>query len=413
MSDKRLKISCHGCAQKLDVSDLEPFIKILCPTCDGEIIIPKPFGNLLLEEDLGTGEIATVYRSIDLTLDREIAVKVLNEKYARDPELQELFISEARNASAINHPNVIPIYSCGEMDDHPYLVMQYMEGGSLADTLKHRAEPPIRTVCNWFHEVARGLEAASIHGVLHHDVCPGNILLDGDGNIKIADFGLAQIIYRGLRDGEDAPPDTAIFDLRRARYVSPEKISTGREDISGDIFSFGASLYHVITGKAPFDGEVPGDVLQARFRVRPPEPRTLRGDIPEPVNALIMRCLQIYPSERPASYNEIAKVLVEQPAKPAPAPKPEAEPPGNSPARQPRKPARSKRPRRKVINVSPAQVAGAGSTPVPIRPAPAWGPRILLIAIILAMLLLLICHITNPPWYDRNIRPMLTPPTAT
>jgi DNA-directed RNA polymerase subunit RPC12/RpoP len=124
-----LKISCYHCGQKLDVGELEPFSRIACPVCNTRIIVPKPFGNLLLEENLGAGLMADVFRAMDITLDRDIAVKVLRPEFSRDSDVSRQFISEARSASAINHPNIIPIYSCGEMDEMTYIIMQFMEGG--------------------------------------------------------------------------------------------------------------------------------------------------------------------------------------------------------------------------------------------------------------------------------------------
>ena len=111
----KIKIRCFKCHSKLDVTDIKAFSKINCPACKCELIVPKPFGNLLLEENIGEGDLATVYRSIDLTLDREIAIKALKKEFSKKSDTREAFIKKARAASAINHPNVIPIYSCGEM----------------------------------------------------------------------------------------------------------------------------------------------------------------------------------------------------------------------------------------------------------------------------------------------------------
>ena len=227
-ADLGMKIVCYSCEQKLDVSELAAFTKVECPVCESKLIVPKPFGNLLLEEDLGNGGITHVYRAMDMTLDREVALKVLREELAEDHELAQRFVNEARAASAINHPNVIPIYSCGEMEDQTYITMQYMEGGSLLDMIK-RGDYDQYDAIRWICEASKGLDNAHVHGVLHQNISPGNILMDLDGNIKIGDFGLTLI----LDENKNLLNDSKVLEsvsLNRSYYVSPEKISAGKQD---------------------------------------------------------------------------------------------------------------------------------------------------------------------------------------
>ena len=226
-----LKISCFGCSQKLDLSEMKPFSRIKCPVCSVEIIVPKPFGNILLEEDLGSGTLAHVYRSMDVTLDREVALKVVNDDI--DKEMSDKFISEARKASNLNHPNVIPIYSCGEMDEHDFITMQYMDGGTLKRKLS-KGVPDKKDALRWMLETAKGLETAYIADVFHYNITPATIFLDSDGNIKIGDFGLSRIahISEPLLDGDDLHE---LITLELSHYISPEKLSSGEQEITGDI----------------------------------------------------------------------------------------------------------------------------------------------------------------------------------
>lgn len=417
-----LKISCHGCGQKLDVSDLEPFLKIFCPACNTELIVPRAFGNLLLEEKIGSGKVASVYRAIDLTLDREIAVKVLHQKFAQDEELHALFINEARIASAINHPNIIPIYSCSEEEGSPYIIMQFMEGGSLAQVQEtYQDALPIAKVCQWFFEVAKGLESAYIHGVLHHDLSPSNIFLDMDENVKIGDFGLVKVLFYGLEVNEDGfhvPPD---ISQRRAWYISPERISTGRDDVQGDFFSFGATFYHLLTNQPPYSGDNVTAILRQRLEALPRNPSEIRPEIPRPISDLIMRCLSVYPSERPASYAEISACISEQFADepqpedsqivmPVAKKSPRAKSSGHR-QRSKKKEVSLPRKKRRAIPVA-RPVAQPGSGVPAAAPSASWLPRIILAVIIILLIFLLILHVSNPPWYSRTIRPLFQP-TAT
>lgn len=302
-SEPILKVVCPSCQQKLDVTGLPGFSTIQCPACDGDVIVPRRFGDLLLEEPIGSGGMASVYRALDLTLDREVAVKILNKSVLARPDRAKLFLKEARNAAAVNHPNVVPIYSCGEVDEQPYLVMQYMGGLSLD---RHLADSPkgvpLDLALRACADAARGLEAAYRHGIVHHDVKPGNVLMDVDGNVRIGDFGLAQIV----RD-ESAPSIEALTKHWVSPfYVSSEKVRTGEEDYRGDIYSLGATLYHVMTGTPPFSGEDPESIARARLEgPLPVPPATLRAEITTPASEFVMQLLEPDPSQRPSDYAPI------------------------------------------------------------------------------------------------------------
>lgn len=308
---KAVKISCHSCGQKLDMSHMESFSRVACPACGAELIVPRWFDNYLLEETAGIGGMATVYRALDLALDREVAIKVLNDDLALQVDRSEMFLQEARTAATINHYAVIPIYTCGIFENQTYIVMQYMSGGSLEALLENVKEPlPLPHVVSWIRDVAAGLENACQHGIVHHDIKPANIMLDQDGKAKIGDFGIAQIVNSGNAITAEA------LAWVSPHYVSPEKILYGTEDFRGDIYSLGATFYHLATGKTPHDAENLDELLRLRVNEMPPNPSLLREEIPAALGKLILSMLAIDPAERPG-YTEILTTLNRYLANPA------------------------------------------------------------------------------------------------
>ena len=303
---KILKISCYTCGQKLDVTELPSFSRFACPECSASIIVPKWFDNYLLEEPGGVGGMATVYRALDLALDREVAIKILNPDVASQAERAKLFLHEGRTAATVNNPYVIPIYTCGEFEEQPYLVMQYMGGGSLDKIIDNNLPLPMEKAVMWLRNTADGLDSARRHGIIHHDVKPANILLDNDDNAKIGDFGISQAI-NDTRSKE-------IDDLTKAwlspLYVSPEKVINGKEDYMGDIYSLGATFYHLITRKPPFDSTNVNVLIKDRLLKDPVDPRSVNPEIPPAISKLLMRMMSRDPDERPR-YNEIRQVAEE------------------------------------------------------------------------------------------------------
>lgn len=301
---RTIKIFCHNCQQKLDVTSLQPFARIACPACGAELIIPQWFDTYLLEEPCGYGGMSSVYRALDIALDREVAIKILNPEIAPESERSALFLNEARTAATINHYSVVPIYTCGIYNGQTYIVMQFMNGGSLEAKLNHAEETlPIQDVVKWIHDVAEGLENACRHGIIHHDIKPGNIMLDADNNAKIGDFGIAQSILASPAT-PSAKRETWVSPL----YVSPEKVATGEENSRGDIYSLGATFYHLLAGKPPFQNENLEELIWCRTKQNPLPPNQVRPEIPLVLTSLIMRMLHRYPDMRP-SYQEIISSL--------------------------------------------------------------------------------------------------------
>ena len=299
----KMKIACPGCRQKLDVTDLAPFVRINCPRCGGDVITPKPFGTLLLEEAIGQRCGVSAYRALDLTLDREVLVKILEHDIEA---FGEGFQALARKAAAVNHHGVVPLYSCGAEQGLPYLVTQFMPGGALANRLEAYSVTveSIRQGVAWTRSIAGGLQAAAAQGVVHGAVTPLSILLDGEGHAKLTDFGLEVLLT-------SASGRAPVYARDVAAYLSPEVLSGAAPTMASDIFGLGAVLYHVLGGAGPCgpiaDGEAARRLWQAGHR--PPAPRSLNAGVPQELSDACMRMLCAEPRHRPADVAEIASLL--------------------------------------------------------------------------------------------------------
>ncbi len=332
---RRLKIFCYNCAQKLDLTDMKPFSTIDCPSCDREIIVPKWWDNYLLEESCGLGGMAKVYRGLDLALDREVAIKILDNDTTSDDSRSKLFLHEARTAATLNHYAILPIYTCGEFEGQAYFVMQYMGGGSLEQELDRDEDHPltISESSKWLKDICEALDNARRHGIIHHDIKPGNFMLDADRNVKIGDFGISQ----ALHDSRSAELTELTKNWGSPDYVSPEKITSKSETYLGDIYSLGATFYHLLTKETPYDNHDVASMLKAKTVKDPIDIRKLRSDIPDEIAKLIMSMMDRTPEARPtyrdiiAELNSMKKVPIKKSAssvkrKRAAAPKPKKQP---------------------------------------------------------------------------------------
>ena len=200
-------------------------------------------GNFLLERELGAGGMGGVYMGRDKMLDRPVAVKVMLKEYGEDAEFVEKFKKEAQAAAKLIHPNIAQIYSYGICDGMPYIAMELAAGGSLFSVMNaNPGKTDITRVLKICQQVAQALHCASDQGFVHGDVKPENILFDANGNAKLVDFGLAS-----MQKETDEIWGTPY-------YISPEKVKKEPIDFRADIYSLGGTLYHALTGVAPFDG---------------------------------------------------------------------------------------------------------------------------------------------------------------
>ncbi len=292
---------CVKCKAALDVSDQPFFTPIECPQCHARQFVPARLGNFLLLELLGKGGMAGVYRAYDETLGRQVAIKVMRRELGEDPKFIETFLREARAAAQLNHRNIVSIHAVGEEKGQPFIVMELLDGGRFDLMIAEKKVVDEVRALEVALDVAEGLKAANDIGLVHGDIKPANILFDRSGTAKVADFGLARFQTRKkTSQGE-------IWGT--PYYIAPEKVRSQREDHRSDIYSLGATLYHALGGKPPFEGDTATDVVLARLEEPAIRLSDIRPDIHPKTAAVIARMLEPDPQMRYPTYASLISDL--------------------------------------------------------------------------------------------------------
>lgn len=286
-------IACRKCGQAIDVAGQAVFEVIHCPSCQTQQKVPVQLGHFLLFDVLGRGGMAAVYRALDRTLGRQVAIKVMRGEMSEDPQFVANFLREARSAAQINHPNIVQIYAVDESGGLPYIVMELLGGGRMDEMIAKGSPLDEIFVLKSGLDIAQGLGAAADRGLIHGDVKPANILYDRAGVAKIADFGLARFQQKPMAKGE-------IWGT--PYYIAPEKVRDRKEDQRSDIYSLGATLFHAFALKPPFEGQTATDVVLARLKEPPPSLDQVRADLHPATRALILRMLDPDPFRRYPNY---------------------------------------------------------------------------------------------------------------
>ena len=245
-----------------------------------------------LEELVGSGGMSSVFKARDRLLDRHVALKVLHEHYADDGEYVERFRREARAVAQLSHPNIVTVIDRGESDGRQFIVFEYIDGENLKELLEHEGPLPVRDALELAQGVARGLAFAHDHGLVHRDVKPQNVLLNGDGRPKVTDFGIARSL-----DIEHGVTQTGTV-LGTSNYIAPEQASGGPVDTQTDVYSLGVLLFELLTGEVPFGGDNFVAVAMRHINEPPPSVLERRGDVPVRVAAAIDRALAKDPRQR-------------------------------------------------------------------------------------------------------------------
>ncbi|HEX8815756.1 MAG TPA: protein kinase [Terriglobales bacterium] len=257
---------------------------------------------------LGAGGMGEVYRARDSRLRREVAVKILPKAISSDPDRLRRFEQEALATAALNHPNILAVFDIGAQDGSPYVVSELLEGETLRDRLKAGAIP-MRRALDFALQIAHGLAAAHEKGIIHRDLKPENLFVTKDGRVKILDFGLAKLTQTG--SGAEATLATmshgteAGVVLGTAGYMSPEQVRGQALDARSDIFSFGAILYEMLSGKRAFHGETPADTMSSILKEEPAELSTTNQNVPPALERIVHHCLEKNPESRFHSASDI------------------------------------------------------------------------------------------------------------
>jgi serine/threonine protein kinase len=250
----------------------------------------KTLGDYHILEKVGQGGMTTVYKALDLPRSRVVALKVLSPYIAQDPGFKARFEREVEVLEELHHPNIVPILDFGETDIHAYLVMPFMHEGTLQDRMRRGAIDPFE-IARMVSGIGEALAFAHERGVIHRDVKPSNILVDGDGNVLLSDFGFAHV-----DDLSVSLTGSALIGT--PAYMSPEQCRGDKLDARSDQYSLGIVLYQLFTGRLPYEGDTPMAVAVQHINEPLPGPRRANPDLPKPVAAVIVKALSKDPEQR-------------------------------------------------------------------------------------------------------------------
>jgi serine/threonine-protein kinase len=268
----------------------------------GKVIIERREARFIahyrIYELLGAGGMGSVYKAVDSVTKNVVALKVLNPELLKDPENRRRLSAEGHLLSSFNHPHIVKVFEIGESSGRGYIAMEYLGGGTLRQKLEQEHPLSKVDIAKFFIQVCDGLEEVHQKGIVHRDLKTGNLMLTGDGNIRIMDFGLSK-----------SPLVTTMTSLGTVLgtlgYVAPEQITSMNVDQRTDIFSLGVILYELLTMELPFKGENEIALIHSIFNTEPPVPSTFRNDIPAGWEPIIMKCLAKDANKRYSSVAEL------------------------------------------------------------------------------------------------------------
>ena len=258
-------------------------------------------GKYQIEDVLGEGAMGVVYRALDPVLNRRVAIKIMSEALAQDSDLRERFLREAQAAGSLQHPHVVTIYDFGEVDGHPFIAMEYVEGVDLEHLLRTNVPLSVEEKIDLIVGVLQGLAYAHKKGVIHRDIKPANVRVDSEGKARIMDFGIAHLASSNMtRTG---------MMLGTPNYMAPEQIVGNEVTARTDIFSVGVLMYELLTNAKPFQGDTLHTVMYKVLSEMPPPLDKVLPGLPSSLNTVVMRALQKQPDQRYASALEMANDL--------------------------------------------------------------------------------------------------------
>ncbi|WP_140629078.1 protein kinase domain-containing protein [Methylibium rhizosphaerae] len=265
----------------------------------------RQVGRYVIQDRLGRGGMATVFKAHDPGIGRDVAIKFLHATLCEDGEYRARFLREARAAGGLSHPNIVTVHDVGEIEGRPYMAMELLDGDALSDVMESGKPLPVRDVVVMGIQLARALDYAHAHGIVHRDIKPGNIVrLKGTQTIKVTDFGIAHM------ESTSSEQRTRVGDvLGTPQYMSPEQTQGDKLDGRSDLFSVGIVLYQMLTGQRPFLGDSLVALAMKIAKEDPPPIEKLRPDVPSALRRVVERCLAKSPDRRFQTGKELSDAL--------------------------------------------------------------------------------------------------------
>ena len=254
-------------------------------------------GRYEIIERIGTGGMADVYRAMDSKLNRYVAIKVLKREYREDEQFVTKFRQEARSVAGLSHPNVVGVYDVGNDGDVQYIVLELVEGISLKKYIEKKGHLPYKEALSIAIQVANGMEAAHAHHIVHRDIKPQNIIISKEGKVKVTDFGIAK--------AASATTTVSTSAMGSVHYMSPEQARGGYSDERSDIYSFGITLFEMLTGDVPFDGDTTVAVAVHHIQDEIMPPSEKMNGIPSSVDKIVQKCTRKKTDQRYQSAGEL------------------------------------------------------------------------------------------------------------
>lgn len=257
----------------------------------------------VLDRQIGVGGMATVWAAHDRLLGRQVAVKILSDRYASDPGFVERFRREASAAASLSHQNIVAVYDRGEASGRYYIVMEYLPGPDLKAIIREHGRLEPRHCVDAALQILAALSAAHRRDLIHRDIKPQNVLVSHDGHLKVTDFGIA-------RAGDEADVTDAGSVIGTAQYLSPEQARGADVTTASDCYSVGVVLYEMLTGRVPFDGDKPVAIAMRQVNEPPIAPKLIVPQIPDALNAIVMKALEKRASNRYRTAEEFTQALM-------------------------------------------------------------------------------------------------------
>ena len=301
-----MRFQCNHCRALLELDDVQPGEIVQCPTCLSPVAVPESvtspralLGDFVIKNLIGNGGMGTVYLAHQITLDRDVALKVLHADFSDDTAFIQNFINEARAAASLNHPNIVQAVAVNCDEGRWYFAMEYIDGNTLKQMLEQNGRIPERQMLGIAKEVVSALKYAwKEKQIVHRDIKPDNIMMTADGHAKLADLGLARKITEMNEDGS-----TELYGT--PQYLAPELLSGATPNAASDIYSLGATLYHALSGRFPFIADTPEAIATLHVTAPLVPLKDIAPDISEPVSRLVDIMMAKSPEDRYQDYDQL------------------------------------------------------------------------------------------------------------